>query len=219
MNDDLFKINERNRTRCGQLLGILILLCCFASICAQNSYQYEIEGESTNTEGRFNFIYNKKKVAPEDKHFLFVSIDNTKDALTTIYPPFDWVRQYDKSFDGKLVRFGSKDRIDVGDVKVQFWYGQADLSFSKTAANKIKWSQIYLKIRNKNGHMVYFSSLNQENIKRYIKNNGTEVAISLPEGRWKVEIIEFDTRRILAQSPYFRITRNSKPDIVMRNGS
>ena len=150
----------------------------------------------TEVDGRFSIKKFRNEYTIGKEHFLYVYADNTGvQVMSAINPPFRSIKQYDKTFEGKRLIFGAERVIDVGDVRVQFWFGQASLKFSEYSVGKrnkpIDWSRINLKIRNKDGRTVEFGTLSKYKQKTYIRNNGTELDISLPEGRWKVEIIEF----------------------------
>lgn len=155
-------------------------------------------------------------------YYLFVSVDNNVEARRILKPPFGGVREYDRSFDGKLVQLGAVSVIDVGDVSVQFWYGQANLDFipykKAEKLGAINWNGLYLQIRNEFGDLVYLGSLSQDDIDektKYLSKSRSELRISLPEGRWKAEAVWDDM--VLAESAYFQIKRDEKPVAVKMN--
>ena len=170
-----------------------------------------IEPAEQKPDGSFRIIRYKTKAARSDGDFLFVSADKTGDAMDTVRPPFDWTRRYDHSFNGKLVRYGKDDIIDVGDVQVQFWYGKVVLR----PVPKIAWEDAYLRIREARGHIVFFQSFSKDELERYIVNDRTKLMISLPEGKWRVELVNYTRRQIFATSGFFTVSRNQTADVRM----
>ena len=184
-----------------------------------NSKQFDrfIEGVGTDIEGRFTKKIVKNKFTSNRDYFLFVTVDTNLDALTTVAPPFVRVREHDKTYDGKFIKLGNKDLIDVGDVKVQFWYGQANLNFAdyfkKKNINPSErgWRGLYIQVRNAKGYLVYASTLSISDIQKYVDQANSKVKISLPEGKWKIEILEEYPAPKIAESSYFVIKKDEQP--------
>ena len=180
-----------------------------------NSKQFDrfIEGIGTDAEGRFTKKIVKNKFTLGENYFLFVTLDTNLDALQIIDPPFDRIRKYDKAFNGKLIKFGNEKLIDVGDVKIQFWYGQANLNFAdyfkKKNIDPIErgWRGLYIQVRNARGYRVYTSTLSISDIQKYVDQANSKIRISLPEGKWKVEILEDYQYPKIGESAYFEIKK------------
>ena len=210
-NDDIYTVKGRVIDDKGNPFphaGVRVAPVKYNTVAFDNISMDFIE---TDSRGAFQIKEYKNEFTKGKRFFLFVLAGDASDALITISPPFVWIRRYDKAFNGKLIRFGFKSVIDVGDVKVQFWFGRANLEFSKfklkRRLSKIDWDGLYLRIRNRNGFRIYEKSLSQDDIyvKKYIDNTKSVLKISLPEGRWKVETIWND--KVLGQSSYFIIHR------------
>jgi hypothetical protein len=198
-----------------------------AGICIEpvmhNSTQFDrfIICTDTDDNGRFTKQINKNKYTVGQNYFLFVTADTNFKALTTIAPPFDLIRKYDKTFNGKLIKLGNQNLIDVGDVRAQFWYGQANLSFlefKKAKKNKdIDWGSIILQIKDKKGHIGFASTLSKSDLTEYIDQEKSELKISLPKGSWKVEILNSFEGPKLAESSYFVIKKDTQlENIILR---
>lgn len=138
--------------------------------------------------------------------------DDDSEALTALRPPFDLLRRYDKSFNGRLVTFGSKDLVDLGDVPVQFRYGTATLK----STNRIPWHEVYLRVKDKQGHIVCFMSLTENDIDSYVTKSGSELKISLPQGRWRVDFVSWNSRKVFAQGRLFNLRERQNLNVLMR---
>lgn len=191
-------------------------ICLEPAKYTSTAFDRFIECADSEADGRFTIKKARSESTINQTQLLFVSVDNNS-ARTVIDPPFDLIRSYDRSFNGKPVKLDDKNLTDVGDVKVQFWFGQINLKFSKTSANQIDWPHIWLKVLHRNGRVAYFSTLSKNSINKYVKNDGSELSISLPQGKWKVEIVEFDTRRVIAESSYIEVPRNGNKDVLMKS--
>jgi hypothetical protein len=175
------------------------------------SFERFITGDGPDQSGRFEIVRNKTKVQPGQSALLFVVADESTDALSTIRPPFDAVRRFDKSFDGIKITYGSSNLIDVGRVNVRFWFGQAKIK----TYTRVPWSETYLRIRDPKGNTVYFQSLSAANIARYVRRDKSELSISLPEGRWRVELLSWNGKLIFGRSNLFRIVRKEWAAVEM----
>ena len=193
-------------------------ICLEPVVYESQAFDRFVECIGTDSDGRFAIKKIKNESTIGKRYFLFVSVDGT-DALSTITPPFDLVRHFDKSFDGREIVLGSKSLIDVGDVSVQFWYGAVTLDFSrsefKDSKKGIDWPSASLRILNQAGNVSFFSTLSKDDIARYVKYNGFKLSIALPEGKWKVEIRASSGKRLVAYSSYFFVKRNSERSVKM----
>ena len=61
------------------------------------------DGFGTDTEGRFIKKVLKNELTNGRDFFLFISVDTNSEAMTTVDPPFVWIREHDKSYDGQLI--------------------------------------------------------------------------------------------------------------------
>ena len=191
-------------------------ICLEPGVYESKAFDRFVECIGTDPDGRFAFKRTKDESTTGKDYFLFVSVDNS-DGLSTMTPPFDLVRRFDKSFDGKLVKLGSQDVIDLGDVGVQFWYGAAALTFSPRSKESVDWPNAWVRILNKNGNVVHLASLSREDVRKCVKNDGSRLDVALPEGRWKVEILTSpDSRGPVAYTPYFDIKRDAKHNATLK---
>jgi hypothetical protein len=167
-----------------------------------------IECVKTDAAGHFKLTKDNNPTTQSD-HFLFVYSGTSRSGLPTIEPPFEWVRRYDKAFDGKLVRFGSSPNVDLGRLRVQFWFAMVEVDFSKMKekTGEVDWENLYLRIKNKRGTRVYESSLSHDDIyvESYIKKDKLQILV--PEGRWKLEGVW--NGKVRGVSGYFTAKRST----------
>lgn len=180
----------------------------------------------TETDGKFTLKIYRKKLASAE-HFLWITVDEGRDFLGTLDAPFYFLRKQDISFNGKLVILGKNKKIDIGDVKVQIRYGKAVLDFSsyftKSKINKDTWDwgDFFINIITaKKAKSVHFSGISQEQIRRYVDKTTSKLKISIPEGKWKIEIVRgypIQNLRKYAETDYFEIRHNEAPkEIILR---
>ncbi|HEX2640042.1 MAG TPA: hypothetical protein VHL50_05695 [Pyrinomonadaceae bacterium] len=194
-------------------------VCLEPIVYKSQAFDRFVECIGTESDGRFAFKRIKNESTAGKDYFLFVSVENNR-SLSTVTPPFDLVREFDRSFDGKKVRFESKSSIELGDLGVQFWYGTAALTISQTGLSRSKtvidWPNVWLRILNKSGNVVYLSTLSREDARRYVKGNGTRLNVSLPEGKWKVELLTSpESDHPIAYSPYFEVERGAEHNVEL----
>ena len=134
-NDDLYTVKGRVIDDRGLPLAD-VGICVEPVVDRSTAFDSFTECVGTVSDGRFGISKFKNEFTIGQNQFLFVYAGTSSTVLTTIDPPFVWIRRYDKAFNGKLIRFGSKSVIDLGDVKVQFWFGQANLDFSQFKSDR-----------------------------------------------------------------------------------
>ena len=178
-----------------------------------NSFERFVEIADIGPDGKFKFSLNKTKAKDQGDFELFVMDGDTEGFWITISPPYDALKRYSSHFNGKRVTLGDKDRIDVGDVKVQFWYGNVKLSF----ARPMDWENIFLRIRDLTGHVAYYSSLSRNDVAEYVKKSGLELNISLPEGKWIADIVNDDATKVFSESSTFEISKGKTATVRMQN--
>lgn len=169
----------------------------------------------TDSQGRFSIVKNRKSIRPGVKEFLYISLYEITSAMNTLEPPFDWIRTYDRAFQGREVKFGSKYKIDLGDVPVRFYYNQINLDLAeyiKESSNRtIDWRSLFIRIRNKDGYGVFEGSLSLSGVEKYVDRAHSMIRLLLPDGKWKFEILfDGDDTKIFGESNYFTIKRGEK---------
>ncbi len=177
-----------------------------------------IESSVTGDDGRFVIKRNKEKGMSTRRWMLYVSLDRTVGTVSFLTPPFDMLRRYDKSFDGRPLEITGKELVNVGDLRVQFFYSKltVDLSALKRASASgrgydLFWNKIYFRILNKKGHLAEESSLSDNDVRAQLGGDDSLLNISLPNGAWKIQVLQ--DNKIIGSSKVF--TTDSK----LRKGS
>lgn len=175
-----------------------------------------IECVGTDKNGAFRIA--KSKINPASEYQLFVYDGTGNRALSTIEPPFDWVRQYDPTFNGRVVCFSDSSSIDLGKVRVQFWFSAVRVAFAglfpEGSRRKTDWDGLTIRILARDGQTVFESGLSAEeaNSERYIDRQRKDLMILLPEGRWVIQAVWDGCLR--GQSEYFELKRKGGPTLV-----
>lgn len=193
---------------------------CFEPDKYRGGFDRFIRCGATDQGGKFVEKVGRNDYTRGQLYFLYVYDNSATKGIDFIYPPFDWIRSRDKTFNGIPVRLGEMQLIDLGDVNIRFYFGDALLDFSQFTAKKkadVKWDDLYIAVRHRNGKYVAYSSLSRDDIEVTGKVNKARntLRVTLPEGHWKIEAI-WDNK-VLATSDYFDIARDFSPrNVEMR---
>lgn len=190
-----------------------------AGVCLEPTFKksstFEIFIECVRTSADGIFSVNREKSEKGIQQSLFVYVHAKPGTLPLVDAPFDEIRRVDKSFEGVPVKLGSRQLVDLGDLRVQFFFGSATLKLPWASEQPIDWLRTYIQVETKQGHLARFRTLSVESVKKYVSGDGTSVDVSLPIGEWKIKLVEMSTGRKLAESELFRITKTGHELITL----
>lgn len=139
----------------------------------------------TDAEGRFYF--EQSDSLTQHERSLYITTPLFRKACDPIRPPFDSFPNFtNQQHAGQKISIKKNGEIDVGDVRVQVYYGIIDLVLHSykgaplSPAEKRKWRRRpWLRVRNMQGDLIVDGSFPRD-----IGN----MAVALPEGTWRIEI-------------------------------
>lgn len=188
----------------------------------RSSTVFDLLEETTVTDGRGRFSISKRFSA-ETPLFLYTASSSTGDYL--ISPPFSFSNARDKRLLGKRLNLRENKEIELGDIPVQFHFGDVKLKVTnnRRALDESDWKELWVVLRNDRGVVLY-----QQSIGPTIKQPEIDIANStalyaLPEGRWRIEFRSFDDdevppaigRRSLGATQLFEIRRNEVVNLTV----
>jgi predicted RNA-binding protein YlqC (UPF0109 family) len=136
----------------------------------------------TDSEGRFSI---EEENTNYKRWILYVNGPQAKDTEQPISPPFtEALKRLAPSFAGQEIDVAGKPEIDLGDVPVQLYYGQITVHFSSDKNTKLNRNPS-LRIRDIRGDRISESGISPKSF----RNDNAAVAISLPEGKWYVGML------------------------------
>ncbi|HUR97665.1 MAG TPA: hypothetical protein VMZ26_06295, partial [Pyrinomonadaceae bacterium] len=111
------------------------------------SFELLIEPILTNGDGEFTAT---EQTVPGDRAYLYTSstIPGSRNEYAPLRPPFVQYNGVDKRFLGLPVEFGNQPLIDLGPVKIGFWYGDANLKFLSNGKplSRAAWEKVWLRL-------------------------------------------------------------------------
>jgi len=188
---------------------------CVEPVIPATAFDRFVECVGSTGDGTFRIKKIRNEITDGRNQELYIYFGTSDRTLENIAPPFYGLQRYDKKFRGVPLTFGRESLIELGSVKVQFWYGQVNLDFSRykasTGLETLDWNRLYLRIKDEHGHTAYESSFSHEDIyeKPYIDRDHNMLKLSVPEGRWKVEVVW--KGRVRGRTPFFDVRRSTSP--------
>lgn len=124
---------------------------------------------------------------------LFVTY-GVAEAVALLSPPFGGLREKNSLFAGQEIIIRENSDIDLGDVQVQLWYGEIELTVLDNNGkpyykNFDDWNKFVLKIRDKNGQLLASGSLSTGDKQKAVNVEKSSVKLALPEGIWSLELL------------------------------
>lgn len=181
------------------------------------------ETYQTDADGRFSVI---KRVKKGNTLYLYVSGGKIT-GRTLIDAPFQNLNKFNQHFVGQPIIFGEETVIDVGDVKVQFWFADVNIRFRHNQKNlsRKQWESLWMVLKDENGKSVWEETVGPT-LKKEVDLTKSEIKLAFPEGKWKLEFQKFDWKTaevvdstVIGETPYFVIDKN-KPvqaiDVITR---
>lgn len=177
------------------------------------------ENYLTDKDGRFSIIDENKK---GNSLYLYVS-GGSHVGRTLIDPPFEGVNKINQYFVGQQIKFGKEKVIDVGDIKVQFWFADVNIRFRIDGKNlsRQQWESLWMVLKDDQNRTVWEETVGPEiTEKTKVDLEKSEIKLSLPEGKWKIEFQKYDwetgkiSPEIIGETPYFVIDKKSETETV-----
>jgi hypothetical protein len=167
-----------------------------------------------DAEGRFCF--EERDTLAKHERTLYTTTPQFPRAYDVVHPPFDrYPSLTGQPYAGQKISIKKNGEIDVGDVRVQVYYGIIDLVLRSykdaplSAAEKRKWREPWLRIRNVRDEIIIESSFPTDIVDK-------AVAVALPEGTWRIEVSpDFNKRRWFALDNPVVVRRLSSPQQVV----
>jgi ankyrin repeat protein len=148
--------------------------------------------KSTDASGRFTLRWESGSNQPSVR--LFVCAGATPE-LEVLYLPFPEVlSRTDPRYAGKVVDLSRSPEVDLGDIPAQVYFGilvvrlagaKAQMSDPPQPADQ---SGLILRVRDMMGDVISDSVLQSG----AVREGGSAFAVSLPEGKWSIEVAKDD---------------------------
>jgi hypothetical protein len=163
----------------------------------------------TEADSKGKFRFEQRVNLAKVERTLYVTSPRFPAASDPVRPPFDMLRHSaNDPYAGQKIVIKKNGEIDVGDVRLQVYYGLIDLELRSskglplTPAEKRKWRRPWLRLRNEQGDFILDSSF---------PRNMPDLRVALPEGTWRLEVTpSYDN------GPWFPL---NNPVVVSRTNS
>ena len=147
---------------------------------------------STNSDDSGNFSYPTSCPFPNGKLTLYVSSPISFDNYTPFTPPFTRTKELGERFAGQPVVNRKRGDINLGNVYVQVYFSTVVVRFADEVGNSLiknkeDWRSVWIRLRS-GRRRVSETSLSQKDIEKAVRVENSAISMSLPEGKWTVEI-------------------------------
>ncbi|HEY0378629.1 MAG TPA: ankyrin repeat domain-containing protein [Pyrinomonadaceae bacterium] len=200
--------------------GLLLLTLCCARLAAQDTYvTYMVTGRVVDEKGKpvagalvglrvpdpqspdayyssisgkdGRFASSETAAHPVDKATFYVSAPPS-DSFVPVDLMFGRLSYLDSSFGGRTVNFNGKERVDLGDVRVQAHYHKVrirllDANGSPLASDASFWRHVLLRVRDARGDVVLEGGV----IEPAMRKDESAIVIALPAGTWELAVTAF----------------------------
>lgn len=203
-------------TLTGRVVGTNGEPVCGADVNIGRFGGFPLASGESGENGRFRITF----AGPiQESLFLYTSVSKPRTHIDAflIYPPYMNVFKMDQFYVGKRIDIGKSETFDVGDVPVQYWFGDVHVKLALRRRNLTAsdWEKLWVRLLDKKGRLVY-----QESFAPSIESNAdvesSEMRIMLPEGEWSFEFQKYVYSRnalypkILGKTPKFVIARDKE---------
>jgi hypothetical protein len=136
-----------------------------------------------DSQGKFRFFDERHSLATQERT-MYITSPRFPTASDPVRPPFDMLPSSEK-YSGQKILIKKNGEIDVGEVRVQVYYGLIELVLHSskdaplTRAEKKKWRSAWLRLRNEQGDLIIDSSF---------PRGAPDLKVALPEGTWRLEL-------------------------------
>jgi len=163
----------------------------------------------TEADSQGKFRFEQRVSLPKQERTLYVTSPRFPTASDPVRPPFEVLaNSKNEKYSGQKISIEKNGEIDVGDVRVQVYYGLVEIVLhsqkdaSLTRAEKSKWRRAWLRLKNEQGQFILDSSFPRD---------APELKVALPEGTWLLEVTpSYD------DGPWYPL---DKPVVVNRSDS
>jgi len=188
-------------------------VCIEPTVFTAQGFDRFIECVGTSNDGTFHIQKSRNALTEGTQYSLFVYSDTTPDALLPVRPPYDGLRKLEPSFEGIPLKLSTQTLVNLGDVRVKFRYGTTTLKLTWEKAKRFNWLTTFVKVRTENGNVAVATTLSLKDVRSYVRKS--ELRVSLPVGNWKIELIDMDSDKKIAESELFSIkVEHNKPVLI-----
>lgn len=153
---------------------------------------YESQVLSDN-DGIFN-VKNTSKIKVRNRQ-LFVSAPMPERARVLGYPPTEYLLNSIIPFYGIPIQINGEEKIQIGDVPIQLYYGIVKLKLLKNNGKPIyksldEWRlHLTIVLRDENGKFIDAGGLSLDDVRNSIDLKKGTITLAIPEGKWQLGII------------------------------
>lgn len=140
----------------------------------------------TEADSQGKFRFEERASLLKEERTIYITGPRFSTASDPVRPPFDMLpHSSDEKYSGQKISIKKNGEIDVGDVRVQVYYGLIELVLHSskdaplTRAEKKKWRRAWLRLRNEHGDFIIDGSFPRD---------APDLKVALPEGTWRLEI-------------------------------
>ena len=140
----------------------------------------------TEADSKGKFRFEESASLAKQERTMYITSPQFPTASDPVRPPFDMLpHSSNEKYAGQKISIKKNGEIDVGDVRIQVYYGLIDLVLHShkdaplTRAEKRKWRRAWLRLRNEQGDFILDSSFPRD---------ATDLRVALPEGTWRLEV-------------------------------
>lgn len=189
---------------------------------SSSSKAFDLIEESTVTDADGRFSISIKAMIGSLQH-LYTSVPSEGDDL--ISSPFSFLSERDKRLLGKRLKLGTNKIVDMGDVPVQFYYGDLKLKITNFGKylTETDWKKLWIVLYNNRNIILYEQSIGPTIKKPEIDISTSTAFYSLPEGKYRVEFRSFDDDKVplkigsraLGSTQLFEIVRSETVNLAI----
>ena len=140
----------------------------------------------TEADSQGKFRFEERVSLAKQERTIYITSPRFPTASDPFRPPFDMLpHSSSEKYSGQKILIKKNGEIDVGEVRVQVYYGLIELVLHSskdaplTRAEKKKWRRAWLRLRNEQGDFILDSSFPRET---------PDLKVALPEGTWRLEV-------------------------------
>ena len=167
----------------------------------------------TDPSGRFS-IKEQPRVVKNWNLFVTALAPGCSNKEVGFDPPFYQLSSHDEAFQGIPIVFGNKEVIDLGEVRVKFWYGDLNIKLLQRGKelSHAQWMNVWYEIVDINGNFVAARSVAP--VLDEVDLANSILKLSMPVGTWAIRFQKYDNgsneldERIYGHSSFFSIRKN-----------